>query len=149
MDRPLKTRGKHAALLMIEPVWKAGCRFENIFTSPARRARATIRQMSKGIKGNGVFWKVVPALYTFDGDELIRWLQDLDNSLDDVMVVGHNPAITLVASRLGDRVIEKVPTCGYVQLQADVESWRDLKKKCARTIRFITPKMVDVEETPA
>lgn len=147
MDRPLKTRGKQAALLMIEPLWKAGCRFDHVFCSPAKRARSTIRRMSKALKGEGIYWKVDPALYTFSADELLDWLRALDDGMDEVMVVGHNPAITDLANRLGDRDIENVPTCGYVQLLSDIKSWQKLKPGTAHTKEFLFPKMIDFDDS--
>lgn len=146
IDRPLKTRGKHAALLMIEPIWKAGCRFDHVFCSPAKRARSTIRRMSKALKGDGIHWTVDVLLYTFEGDELLEWFQQLDDALDDVMVVGHNPAITELANRLGDEAIDNVPTCGYVQLVADIPSWQQLQDGRAHTEAFLYPKMFEIDE---
>lgn len=146
IDRPLKTRGKQAAILMIEPIWKAGCRFEHVFCSPAKRARSTIRRMSKSLKGDGIHWTVDKALYTFEADDLLAWLQQQDDAIDDIMVVGHNPAITELANRLGDLDIDKVPTCGYVQLQCELKSWRQLDTDVATTSQFLYPKMIDFDD---
>lgn len=145
-DRPLNSRGKRAVLLMIEPLWKAGCRFENVYCSPAKRARHTIRRISKSLNGEGIFWTTDEELYTFEADRLLQWLQDRDESLDNVMLVGHNPAITELANLLGDQAIDNVPTCGYVQLQAEVASWQKLKSGSARTVTFLYPKMFDIED---
>lgn len=145
-ERPLKTRGKQAAWYMIEPIWKAGCRFEHVYSSPAKRARATIRKMSRALRGDGIFWQVDEALYTFDSTDLLAWFRHLDDSLEDVMVVGHNPAITDLANQLGDQDIDNVPTCGYVQLQTELAHWRDLDAGCAHTAHFLYPKMFDFSD---
>lgn len=147
LDRPLNGRGKRSTLLMIEPIWKAGCRFENVYCSPAKRARATIRHMSKALKGNGVYWTADESLYTFDGDDLLHWLQDLGDEMEDVMLVAHNPAITELSNLLAeDQRIENIPTCGYVQLQSSVRSWKKLNPGCAELVEFVYPKMFDIED---
>lgn len=145
-DRPLNARGKRAVLLMIEPIWKAGCRFDNVFCSPAKRARHTIRRISKPLNGEGIFWKTDEDLYTFETGELLQWLQALDDTMDEVMIVGHNPAITELANLLGNQSIENIPTCGYVQLQADVGKWKKVQENCAETKVFLYPKMFDISE---
>lgn len=132
---------------MIEPIWKAGCRFDNVFCSPAKRARSTIRRMSKALKGEGIYWNVDEALYTFSWEALLAWLQQLDDSIIEVMVVGHNPAITELANQLGDMSIDNVPTCGYVQLQAGIKSWRKLDPGSATTTQFLYPKMLDFDDS--
>ena len=145
-DRPLNNRGKRSVVMMIEPIWKAGCRFEHVYCSPAKRTRETIRRMSKALRGEGIHWCLDEKLYAFDRDELLSWLRDCEDELDDVMIVGHNPAITGLASLLGDREIKKIPTCGYVQLRAAVDSWSDLREGCAETVEFLYPKMFDIND---
>ncbi len=145
-DRPLNNRGKRSVVLMIEPLWKAGCRFENVYTSPAKRARSTIKKMAKALKGEGIHWHTDEALYTFEAGDLLAWLQQRSDALEDVMLVGHNPAITDLANRLGDETIDKVPTCGYVQLQTEVTTWSELGPDCASTVKFLYPKLFDFDD---
>ena len=57
------------------------------------------------------------------------------------MIVAHNPALTQLADELGSRDIGKVPTCGYVQLWLEIESWRDLASGCGETREFLYPKL--------
>ena len=141
IDRTLNSRGNRSAKLMIEPIWKAGCRFEHIYCSPAKRARATIHRMAKALPVKDVKWTVDESLYTFNAGDLLSWLRDLGNELDEVMIVGHNPAITDLVNLLGDQHIDNVPTCGYVQLSAKVKSWSKLKEDCAEVTEFIYPKL--------
>ena len=57
-------------------------------------------------------------------DNLI--IKNLNNSLDRVMIVGHNHAFTSIANMLGNKYIENLPTCGFVQLEFDEDSWKDI-----------------------
>ena len=141
LKRPLKPRGKRACLLMIEPIWKAGCRFQHIYCSHAKRAVSTVKMFEKSLPPQTVSWEKDKALYTFDDDDLLHWLQQLDDEQPEVMIVGHNPALTLLANHLGDLPIDNIPTCGYVQLQADIKRWQKLAAGCASTRHFLYPKM--------
>ncbi len=140
-ERPLNNRGKQSILLMIEPIWKAGCSFKNVYASPAKRTRSTIIRIAKALPENTVQWSKDENLYTFSAHDLLQWLHSLEDDNDEVMIVGHNPAITELANLLGDEYVENVPTCGYVQLQSEVSSWQDINANCATTTHFIYPKM--------
>ena len=141
LKRPLKARGRRACLLMIEPIWKAGCRLQNVYSSHAKRAVSTVKMFEKALPKNTVGWQKDKALYTFYADDLLHWLQQQDNSEEEIMIVGHNPALTHLANQLGSLTIDNIPTCGYVQLKADIKSWKKLAVGCAITAHFLYPKM--------
>ena len=142
IDRPLNKRGFASCEVMAARVLEAGCTFEHTFCSPAVRAQSTIEEISYHleVQGISIAWKIVPALYTFDVRELLQWCQQVDKALQEIVVVGHNPAITELCNALGDEVIENVPTCGYVQLAFE-EEWRSLSADSAKLICFLKPKM--------
>ena len=50
-------------------------------------------------------------------------IKSLPNNLNIIMVVGHNHAFTSIANMLGNKYIENVPTCGFVELQFDDDTW--------------------------
>ncbi|MEL6489158.1 MAG: histidine phosphatase family protein [Cyanobacteria bacterium J06621_3] len=141
IERPLKPRGVSDCELMAEPIWKAGCRFEPVFCSAAVRAQSTIEHLSYQLTEREITWKVDPALYTFEYRDLLDWVQRLDEALAEVVIVGHNNGLTDFCNKVGDRPIENVPTCGYVQLAADITSWQDLSENCATVLSFLKPKM--------
>lgn len=80
-------------------------------------------------------------LYSFNAVALLDWCQALSDDLDDVMVVGHNPAMTELTNQLTGSDIENIPTCGYIQIEFEGR-WKDLKEKTAKRTKFLTPKMV-------
>ena len=56
-----------------------------------------------------------------------------DNGFNDVVLFGHNPGITELANRLGDRNIDNVPTCGMVGIELDVTEWTGIVAAVGRT----------------
>ena len=142
IDRPLNKRGFASCEVMAARMLEAGCTFEHTFCSSAVRAQSTIEEISYHLEAQGtsIDWKVIPALYTFDIRELLQWFQQVDEALQEIVVVGHNPAITELCNALGDKVIENVPTCGYVQLTFEGE-WRSLSENSAKLTCFLKPRM--------
>lgn len=77
-------------------------------------------------------------LYTFDEKQLEKVIKSCDNSLESVILFGHNEAITNFVNKFGDVFIENVPTSGFVSLQFDAESWNSINK--GKTHKTIFPK---------
>ena len=141
VERPLNKRGLLATRIMAEPMVEAGCSFKNIFTSPAVRACTTLENIASHLPRHDIKWKIDDDLYTFNAGALLDWCHALSSDLNDVMVVGHNPAITELTNRLTGADIINVPTCAYIQMEFEGD-WKDLDKNSAKHTKFLTPKMV-------
>ena len=145
IDRALNKRGRKACEIMAQRIVDAGCNFQNIFCSPAVRAQETIERLAKALAPREINWDVDHELYTFDAGDLLKWLKSIDNTLDELLLVGHNPAITeltnfLGGDLLGNRFIANVPTCGYVQLDLDITAWSEIDSNSGAIKMFLTPK---------
>lgn len=141
IDRPLNARGIRACSTMAPEIIDSGCDFAHVFCSPARRAQLTIEGIYQALDRQ-FDWHNERALYTFSGDALLSWCLQLDDDLDEVVLVSHNPGITELCNELSDQYFDNVPTCGYVQLRCDVERWSKLSAGCASVATFLTPKML-------
>ncbi len=141
INRPLKRRGIKASKLMAEPIAVAGCDFTHVHCSSATRAQMTIARISAQLADN-IDWHTDERLYTFSHDELLTWFRGIDDVQQNVVVVGHNPALTDLINELTPTSIENLPTCGYAQLRCDIDSWQQLTAGCAVLATFITPKLV-------
>ncbi|KPQ34219.1 MAG: phosphohistidine phosphatase SixA [Phormidesmis priestleyi Ana] len=141
IDRPLNQRGLAACKIMAPQIVKAGCRFEAVFCSPALRAQSTIEQINQALSPQNITWQVDPDLYTFEAQALLRWCHRLNDDLSEVVIVGHNNALTDLINQLGDQPIENLPTCGYAQLAFSGSTWQSLKANSGELVSFLKPKM--------
>ncbi len=140
-ERPLNKRGLKATEIMAPAILEAGCSFDAVFTSPAIRARTTIENIAAHLPDEYITPQIDDALYTFGSANLLNFCRTLGDDMADVVIVGHNPAITDLTNRLSGSVILNVPTCAYVQMEFD-GPWAELDTGTARLIKFLTPKMV-------
>ena len=53
-------------------------------------------------------------LYTFDENQLEQTIKSCNNGYENVILFGHNEAITNFVNKFGDILIENVPTSGFV-----------------------------------
>ena len=114
-----------------------------VFCSPAVRAQETIKRTNAELVFE-LSWELDEALYTFDSEEVSKWLLKIPDSIDSLMIVAHNPALTDLVNALSDEYLENIPTCGFVKLEINVKHWGDIKKyqesAAARIVRFSCPK---------
>jgi phosphohistidine phosphatase len=141
VDRSLNERGIRTCHFMAHHIYKAGCRFDNVFCSPAVRAQSTIELISRCIPEADVQWQIDEELYSFDSENLLEWCRSLDESIFEVSIIGHNPALTDFCDELSHGNIENIPTCGYVQLTANKECrWREISEGSFELTTFLRPK---------
>ncbi len=131
-ERPLKQRGKRNAQQV--GVWLSQQQLipERILSSSAERARNTAE---KCIKCMGLSSKQVeqdPTLYLADSDHLLYRLQQCDEGVGTLLLVGHNPGLETLLRRLpatspttpSDGKL--LPTATLAHLEFDTP-WRQLQ----------------------
>ncbi|MCL6270299.1 histidine phosphatase family protein [Sansalvadorimonas sp. 2012CJ34-2] len=140
-QRPLNPRGIHSCEIMGLKLVEADCSFDHVFCSSARRAQDTITGIYQSLPVSAPEWQTDEMLYTFSSYELIHWCRNAESSINNLTLVGHNPAITDLVNELSDSDLLNVPTCAYVRLECDIRNWSELKSGCAHLGCFIKPKM--------
>lgn len=140
IDRPLNERGRRNAPEMGRRLIRQGVRPDLIISSPARRAYATAVFLGReyGITGREI--RIVDAVYNAYPLQLLEIIRGLDTVHDQVVVVGHNPEITVLANLLGRLRIENFPTCGAVVLDFAVGSWAEIKEEKGSLVFFDYPR---------
>ncbi len=128
INRPLNERG-------INDIIKIGKKFNKIFksvefiiSSPAIRAISTCVVFSSSINFTYDKIKINNNLYTFSGDDVVKFVYNLNDSINEVVIVGHNPAFTSAANFFSDKEIIHMPTSSVVCISFSEDKWRDVKK---------------------
>lgn len=108
-----------------------GGSFATVFASPARRTRETLARMLLQLPAQDSAIVLDSSLYTFSRDGLLDALRTLDDSLIDVLVVGHNPALHDTIEWLSGASLDDFPPAACAQLSVPLARWRDLAAGCA------------------
>ena len=97
-----------------------------VWSSNAKRAKSTAILFSEkiGYKLEDIIFK--NELYTFDNIELENIIKTCDDLIENLIIFGHNSAITDFVNKTGDIFIENVPTSGLVKIEFDVNSWKQI-----------------------
>jgi phosphohistidine phosphatase len=147
--RPLAKRGRADAPRMGEVLSLFKCVPDKILSSSARRAKQTTEMVAKacGYK-KSIQWE--DSFYGGGSDDLIAALQNLPNTVERAMLVGHNPTMeeTVAVLLLGYEAewaqgfAIKFPTAGLVCLDLDIMDWATLEPGDAILRWFLIPRLV-------
>lgn len=137
-ERPLNERGQKDAELISNHLKGKSLIFDLILSSDAMRAKTTASIIISNLNIDKNRIKLNHDLYDFSGYNLIRVIKETNESINSLMIFGHNHAITAFVNTYGNQYIENVPTCGVVILEFDIDNWHDLNK--GETIYTLFPR---------
>lgn len=136
-ERPLKPRGFKDADKIFK-VLKNEIHPDIIISSDANRAKTTAELYVNHLNTDKNKINLNHLLYDFSGVNLIQVVKKCKNSVDVLMIFGHNNAITNFVNTYGDVIIDNVPTCGVTIIEFNIENWSDLNK--GKTIKTLFPR---------
>jgi len=110
-ERTLNARGKRDAPFMANILKEKGITPDLILSSPAKRAKKTAKQYHEVLGGELRFDE---GIYEASTMTLFNLLQEALQSVDSLMIVGHNPGLTALNDMLSDKSIFNIPTSGVV-----------------------------------
>jgi phosphohistidine phosphatase len=137
-DRHISNRGVLDAHLISSNILKYLPEKFVILSSNAKRAieTATIFAQNWMCPFESIIF--IDDLYTFDENQLERIIKSCNNDYENVILFGHNAAITNFVNKFGDILIENVPTSGLVSINFDCENWNLLSK--GKTEKTLFPR---------
>lgn len=132
-DRALTKRGKRDAEHMGGEIRRQGLGFDLILASPARRSVETLERANLQAADHD------DRIYDAEASRLLEITRGVDDGVDRLMMVGHNPGFEQLASRLiGDDL--EMATGSLIEIELPVDRWRDVENGSGRQVRFIRPK---------
>ncbi len=143
-ERPLNERGITDAHLVARSLKEFGVNLDMLISSDAVRAKTTAEIFISELKINQNCIHFNHDLYDFSGSNLVQVIKECDSSINNLMVFGHNHAITAFVNTNGDTFIDNVPTCGVTIIDFDIDNWEDLNK--GTTLKTIFPKDLKVDK---
>ena len=139
-ERPLNKRGRKSAPFMGTILKKLKVAPDLILSSPANRASMTARIIADKIGYPLDKIRYSESIYEFSANALIDIIEQLEDGVDKVMLVGHNPALTDLANYIGDKAISNLPTGGVFCADLNIPSWAKISDRCGKVKFFEFPK---------
>jgi phosphohistidine phosphatase len=118
-ERPLNKRGLRDAPEMGRRLKEKDLIPELILCSPAERTRQTLDLLDLGVE-HIIFNESIYEAYT---ETLLYIVQSIDDRYDSALILGHNPAMSWLASGLSGVRIGNMPTCAIAEISLQTDQW--------------------------
>ena len=126
-QRPLKKRGFKDADMVSNSFKKKSLSADLLISSDAIRAKTTAEIFISNLNIDESIVRFTHDLYDFSGKNLLRVIKSCDNTINTLMVFGHNHALTDYVNTFGDKYIDNIATSGLVIIEFDIDNWKELK----------------------
>ena len=134
-DRRLNERGERDAPRIGDEIRNLGLGYDLILSSPAARAAETAQLA-------GLSPRYDQRIYDASTGELLAIVQEVDNEVGKVMMIGHNPGFERLASKLLGHSVE-MPTGSLVEIELPIDNWNETGGSVGRLARFLRPRELD------
>jgi phosphohistidine phosphatase len=144
-ERTLAVRGRAAAPKMGASMRERGLRLDLVLCSTAVRCRQTLELLGDVVEG--IQASIERELYLASGTRLIGRVQRLDDSVNSVLLIAHNPGMADAAHMLaggGDKkarneLAEKFPTAALAEITFDTRHWNAIGPSLGTLKSFVRP----------
>jgi len=122
-DRPLSDRGLKDSNKLGVKLHKKGVHLDLLVSSNAIRAITTAQIIANKLDMKHTNFLIDPLVYGAEVNILLELISCIAKRYDDVMIVGHNPSLTHLASHIAGEPIA-MPTCSLMKASFDFKDWR-------------------------
>lgn len=143
-ERPLNKRGKHDAPLIGKFLKQKNEIPELLISSPAKRALKTAGYFADEMH---ISKKIVSAesLYMAGINDFISVIENIEDSVNSIMLFSHNPGITEFANYITGSEIDIMPTASTARIDFNINRWKDCRNAKGELRFFISPKNVSAK----
>ena len=146
LQRPLKERGQEDAVFLAQLLRDQEFMPDRIISSPAKRAMQTADLVRSTLGYEGEV-SIAPSVYEEGTAELVQLIRGLPDSLDSVMIFGHNPTMeNALTYLLGAAAAFELPTSAMACLEMRGWHWKDFSPKTIHLRWLLVPRLNRHEE---
>lgn len=113
-----------------------------IICSHAERTQMTAQVLSEQLHISDELIRTDHSLYESSPKHYLDAINALPETVDTVIIVGHNPSISYLAEYLTHEDIGSMPTSGVIGMTFGVLSWAEISKKTASMSFYDSPDAI-------
>lgn len=141
-ERPLNKTGIRKTKIIVEYLKRNRIKPELLKSSSANRALSTAQLIAKELDYPIEEIEVEENLYHASSDEVFSELFILPNSINSVMIFGHNPTFTYFVNEFVNPKMDNLPTSGVVSISFDTDEWEKIAMVDYKVNFVVTPKLL-------
>ncbi len=139
-ERVLNKRGIRDAQFMSELLQKILPVPDLFISSSAIRAVSTAKYFADTYDVDFENIVIDNGVYDRGSKYIINKLKKTDNTVNSIILFGHNPDITSLASYFSGQYFDNIPTCSFVGIEFPFNTWENIEEENGRLIFYEYPK---------
>ncbi|MFA5782094.1 MAG: histidine phosphatase family protein [Bacteroidales bacterium] len=143
IDRPIVDKGINNTKKIVIEMNNRKVQVDLLISSHAKRAYETAKIIATGINYAVEKIEVSEGIYRVNRDDIFNILFALNDTIDSVMIVGHNPTLTQFANLFLDKKIDILPTSGVISISFKINNWIGVIKAKPKTNFTLFPKLLN------
>ena len=137
-DRPLSKRGISNAIQLSEYIQKHSISFDLVLSSPSERTQSTLDLVLNSFDPIPKT-SLKESIYHASPSSLSQLIKELDDEINNLLIIGHNPGLHILTETLTNESIVKFPTCAFAKI-TNFNHWKDIDAGILNLESLITPK---------
>jgi len=138
IKRELLPKGIQRTERITQYLREINIKIDKVISSPAKRAFGTAEIIQQSLNLPDII--VETRLYPCSEEEIFNILIEQDDSIDNVLIVGHNPGLTYFAREYMDQNIDHIPTSGLLSCRYYSNSWSEFSLAERKLNFVVSPK---------
>lgn len=145
MQRPLIPKGEKRTKLIASYMKKNNILPQLIISSPAKRTYDTALIIIDELQLEKNIIHTDDSLYFVNVEQYSAVVQKVDDNIQSVMIIGHNPMLTNFCNLFLTNKIDNLPTSGLCVLEFYTPSWANIFQCENKVLHIVFPKKLKDE----
>lgn len=112
-----------------------------LLTSSAERAVSTTKLIQPALATPTTALRIDPRIYLASPGQILAVIEEQDDAIDSIVLVGHNPGLTQLSNMLVPELyLPNLPTAGAVAVECATEHWADISAAAYRLHHYDYPR---------
>ena len=128
-SKVLSRRGEQDVFEMALRLLELNIAPTSCLSSTATRTVSTAKKIINTLNLSTDILKTDSRLYLATHSDVLKVIEEQENSISELLVIGHNPGLTNLANHLLPSLyLEKFPTTGILAIQANTQYWLEVSQ---------------------
>jgi phosphohistidine phosphatase len=145
LDRPLKLKGVRDAYETARQIKLDGNLPVRLISSPAIRALHTASIFMRVLELKFTYLAIDERLYSSGVSVIKKVISEQDSHITKLMIFGHNPDFSELASALSGKPYVEMPTCGLCKIFFDTDNWGSISSSQVKEVVYGYPVNENLE----
>lgn len=138
-ERDLQVKGRKKTTKIAKFLQSKRVNPRQILVSMANRTKETAAVVMDVLGLNQHVFTEEKSLYLASSNSMLDVLYAVDDNINELMLIGHNPGISSLATYLCNKDIDWMPTSSVVAVELNINKWNELADAKRKLLFYVKP----------